>query len=91
MATLLSLAAQDYLDAQAGGGPQATAAGDAAAAQAAAAPAASGGPQGAVVSALLVAPPNAGSPAFVEAFNRRVNARRLAAEYDIVPQVGGQL
>lgn len=40
-----------------------------------------------VVGALLVAPPNAGPPEFVEQFNARVNARRLAMQYDIVPQV----
>ncbi|PRW33116.1 lipase [Chlorella sorokiniana] len=39
-----------------------------------------------VVGAVLVAPPNAGSPQFVDAFNTLVNARRLAFEYDIVPQ-----
>ena len=40
------------------------------------------------VSAVLFAPPNVGPPAFVDQFNKRVNARRIAMEYDIVPQVG---
>lgn len=40
-----------------------------------------------VVGAALFAPPTAGSPQFVERFNKLVNARRLAFEYDIVPQV----
>lgn len=60
--TLVSYAAQSYLNQQMG----------------AAAP---------VVGAVLTAPPNAGSPEFVNAFNQLVNARRLAFEYDIVPQV----
>ncbi len=60
--TLVSYAAQSYLNQQ----------------QGAAAP---------VVGAVLVAPPNAGSPEFVDSFNQLVNARRLAFEYDIVPQV----
>lgn len=59
--TLVSYAAQSYLNQQMG----------------AAAP---------VVGAVLTAPPNAGSPEFVNAFNQLVNARRLAFEYDIVPQ-----
>lgn len=62
VATLLALAAQDYLDGEMG---------------ADAAP---------VVAAALYAPPNAGSPQFVEQFNARVNSRRFAFEYDIVPQ-----
>lgn len=41
-----------------------------------------------LVSVLLVAPPSVGPPDFVARFNRLVNARRLAFEYDIVPQVG---
>lgn len=60
--TLVSYAAQSYLNQQMG----------------AAAPA---------VSSVLFAPPNAGSPEFVDSFNQLVNARRLAFEYDIVPQV----
>ena len=40
------------------------------------------------VDAVLFAPPNAGPPAFVDQFNKLVNARRIAMEYDIVPQVG---
>lgn len=40
-----------------------------------------------VVSALLVAPPSVGPPDFMARFNQLVNARRLAFEYDIVPQV----
>lgn len=39
------------------------------------------------VGSVLFAPPNAGSPEFVDSFNQLVNARRLAFEYDIVPQV----
>lgn len=38
------------------------------------------------VGAVLFAPPNAGSPAFVAQYDARVNSRRLAFEYDIVPQ-----
>ena len=37
--------------------------------------------------AYLFAPPNAGNAVFAEAFNRRVNARRLPFIYDLVPQV----
>ena len=43
-----------------------------------------------VVSTALFAPPNVGPPAFVTHFNALVNSRRIAFEYDIVPQVGGQ-
>eukprot|EP00878_Enallax_costatus_P042550 GHUV01049946.1.p1 GENE.GHUV01049946.1~~GHUV01049946.1.p1 ORF type:complete len:320 (+),score=33.21 GHUV01049946.1:1365-2324(+) len=39
------------------------------------------------VDTVLFAPPNAGSPAFVASFNNLVNARRIAFENDIVPQV----
>lgn len=39
-----------------------------------------------LVSAVLYAPPNVGPPQFAEAFNERVNGRRLAFVYDIVPQ-----
>lgn len=37
--------------------------------------------------AYLFAPPNAGDATFAEAFNRRVNARRLPFIYDLIPQV----
>ena len=37
--------------------------------------------------AYLFAPPNAGNAVFAEAFNRRVNARRLPFVYDLIPQV----
>ncbi|WIA35276.1 hypothetical protein OEZ86_003735 [Tetradesmus obliquus] len=39
------------------------------------------------VGALLFAPPNVGSDAFVADFNKRVNARRIAFQWDIIPQV----
>lgn len=39
-----------------------------------------------VVGAVLVAPPNVAGPAFVAEFDQRVNARRLAFQFDIVPQ-----
>ena len=37
--------------------------------------------------AYLFAPPNAGDAVFAEAFNQRVNARRLPFIYDLIPQV----
>ena len=40
-----------------------------------------------VVNAVLFAPPNAGPPAFVDEFNKRVNARRVVFEFDVVPRV----
>ncbi len=40
-----------------------------------------------VVSAALFAPPNVGPPQFVGLYNRLVNGRRIAFQYDIVPQV----
>ena len=40
-----------------------------------------------VVSASLFAPPNVGPPQFVAAYNKLVNGRRIAYQYDIVPQV----
>lgn len=40
-----------------------------------------------VVDAVLVAPPNVGNHAFVQAFSKLVNARRVVFEYDVVPQV----
>ena len=42
-----------------------------------------------VVGVVLAAPPNVGPPAFTSAFNTKVNARRLAFQYDIVPQARG--
>lgn len=39
------------------------------------------------VDALLFAPPQVGDAAFAAAFNKRVNARRIAFKYDVVPQV----
>ncbi len=56
-------------------------------AEAVAAGAGPGNSTAAVVSALLVAPPSVGPPDFVARFNQLVNARRLAFQYDIVPQV----
>lgn len=95
VSTLLSLAAQNFLDAAAAGGAAAANGSAGAGSSGGAGGGADGGSaaaaaeaQAAVVGALLVAPPNAGSPQFVEEFNQRVNARRLAMEYDIVPQVG---
>ncbi|KAL4425099.1 hypothetical protein ABPG77_010413 [Micractinium sp. CCAP 211/92] len=55
-------------------------------AEAVAAGARPGNSTAAVVSALLVAPPSVGPPDFVARFNQLVNARRLAFQYDIVPQ-----
>ncbi|KAL4431070.1 hypothetical protein ABPG75_006326 [Micractinium tetrahymenae] len=55
-------------------------------AEAAAAGAALGNGTAPIVSALLVAPPSVGPPDFVAQFNTLVNARRLAFDYDIVPQ-----
>lgn len=39
------------------------------------------------VGALLFAAPNVGNNAFVAAFNSKVNARRIAYVYDLIPQV----
>jgi hypothetical protein len=44
------------------------------------------GEQVPMLSAVLVAPPNVGAEDFVEVFNAGVNARRIAFQYDIVPQ-----
>lgn len=41
---------------------------------------------GPVVSAVVYGAPTVGGPAFVNLFNARVNARRVAFQYDIVPQ-----
>lgn len=44
-------------------------------------------PQGApIVSAALFAPPNVGPPQFTSIYNRLVNGRRIAFQYDVVPQ-----
>lgn len=45
--------------------------------------------EGVNVSAALFAPPNVGPAGFASAFNELVNARRIAYEADVVPQVGG--
>lgn len=39
-----------------------------------------------MLSAVLVAPPNVGDANFTQLFNEGVNARRIAFQYDIVPQ-----
>ena len=39
------------------------------------------------VSASLAAPLNVGGPEFVDYYNERVNARRIAFVYDSIPQV----
>lgn len=40
-----------------------------------------------VVDAVLFAPPNVGPPTFAAEFNSKINGRRVAFKYDIVPQV----